>query len=677
MSPGSQTITATDSTTGQPFSGISGVSNTIVSRGLIVTSLTPTPAGFVSTFDKPFVASNINLYDSTGGGGIDDVVLTGPNAPQVSIHGSLIISANDQTITFVKTSNFTSANFNPGTGLLSAGTYTVTFRSATNGFVDSLNGPLDGANNGNPAGSNYTATFVVTTPPVVVAIPDFARGPDSVDTINLPNTSTSGIPLNVSVGNGITSGKFTLQYNPALLSITGAAANTSLTGAILSLEPILTAGTAILDFSSPTALTQTAFLRLGGLTATVPASANSLYRSKALLHWSGVTLNGGSISAKGGDAVEVVAYFGDASGTANGSLSGGDAADISAVATGSSTNTSLGTLAGFGAFPLADPVIVADLNNDGLVDASDVTLLNSVLSGTVRAQIPAVPTNVPITVYGPDPVLSLPPALAASPGGTVVVPVNIDTARPADSTGMTEAVLALRYNPQYFTVSAADVQLGSLPIAGNGWQLTTMINSQTGQIGVDIYSADPIQTTGGGSLVTVTLHVRDDLSAPAVALSLAGQVNPTGQRTFTTMVADGQGPLVLHDAGVQTLVRNDHTAVGIAASIGNGGELMMESAGRPFALTPNIEHLPLAENSTAFEALEWQSDWLKTTDTTENLTPDSGQLDDALAQWIPTEPALPAAGTGDVQNGSPMADDNGDSDGLTTLSATTKTSTLR
>ncbi len=446
----------------------------------------------------------------------------------------------------MKTSNFTGAGFNPGTGVLSAGTYTVTFRSAASGFVDSLNGPLDGANNGNPAGSNYTATFVVTTPPVVVAIPPFARGPDSVDTIDMPNSATTGIPLNVSVGSGITSGKFTLQYNSALLSITAAFANTSLSGASLSLDAASTAGTAILDFSSPTALTQAGALRLGGLTATVPATANSLYRSKALLHWSGVTLNGGAINAEGGDAVEVVAYFGDASGTANGALSGGDASDISAVATGTSTNATLGTLGGFSAFPLADPVIVADLNNDGLVDASDVTLLNSVLSGTPRTQIPTIPTNVTITAYGPDPALSLPAALQATPGGTVVVPVDIDTARPAGSMGATEAILALEYNPQVFSVTPADVQFGSL--TASGWQLTTMVNAQTGEIGIDIFSNSPIQTTLGGSLVSITMHVRDTAPAGSTGLTLVNQVNPTGQRVFTTTVSDGNGAFVLHTA---------------------------------------------------------------------------------------------------------------------------------
>ena len=49
-----------------------------------------------------------------------------------------------------------------------------------------------------------------------------------------------------------------------------------------------------------------------------------------------------------------------------------------------------------------------------------------------------------------------------------------------------------------FTVSAADVQLGSLTA---GWQLTTLVNAQTGEIGIDLFSSTPIQTTASGSLV--------------------------------------------------------------------------------------------------------------------------------------------------------------------------------
>ncbi len=593
-SPGSQTITATDTTA----SSLTGTSNGIVSRGLTVASLTPTSTGFVATFDKPFNPTLLDLYDASIGGGIDDVLLTGPNAPQISFHGSLIISPNDQTITFVKTSNFTGPNFNPSTGVLAAGTYTVTFRSGSTGFVDSFNGPLDGADNGNPAGSNYVATFVVSAPPVVVGIPAFARGPDSVDAINLPNSATTGIPLNLSVGSGVTSGTFTLTYNAALLSISGAAVNTSLPGASLSLDAASTPGTAILDFTSPTALTaSTAPVRLGGLVATVPNSAASLYKSKALLHWSSVTLNGGAIAAVGDDSVEVVAYFGDASGSANGSLSGGDASDISAVATGMSTNSALGTLAGFSAFPLADPVIIADLNNDGLVDASDVTLLNSVLAGTSRPQIPTIPTNVPITAYGPDPALSLPTNLPATPGAKVIVPVNIDTAHPFGSTGAVEAILALQYNPQVLTVSPADVQLGSLTA---GWQLTTMVNPQTGEIGIDIFSTSPIQTTAGGSLVTITVGSGQwavgSSAESAVGLSpiwLVNQVDPTGHRVFTTTVADSQGAFVLHFNSGQAAEKSGQWAVD-SGQLENSGQCAIGSG----QLTQNKTTLALGETAS-------------------------------------------------------------------------------
>ena len=45
----------------------------------------------------------------------------------------------------------------------------------------------------------------------------------------------------------------------------------------------------------------------------------------------------------------------------------------------------------------------------------------------------------------------------------MTVPVNIDTARPAGSSGLMEATLALRYNPQVFSVTAADIKLGTVP----------------------------------------------------------------------------------------------------------------------------------------------------------------------------------------------------------------------
>ena len=73
---GTQIITAADAGTAT----ITGSSSAIAMRGLTVTGLTPTPTGFVAVFDKPLNPTLLDLYESSTGGGIDDVLLTGPGA---------------------------------------------------------------------------------------------------------------------------------------------------------------------------------------------------------------------------------------------------------------------------------------------------------------------------------------------------------------------------------------------------------------------------------------------------------------------------------------------------------------------------------------------------------------------------------------------------------------------
>jgi hypothetical protein len=90
------------------------------------------------------------------------------------------------------------------------------------------------------------------------------------------------------------------------------------------------------------------------------------------------------------------------------------------------------------------------------------------------------------------------------------------------------------------------VQLGTLPSAAAGWELQTAVNALTGEIGIDLFSSTPLQTTAAGSLVTITLHVRETAPAGSSEVTLVNQVNPTGQRNFHTEVADDQGALVLH-----------------------------------------------------------------------------------------------------------------------------------
>ena len=79
-----------------------------------------------------------------------------------------------------------------------------------------------------------------------------------------------------------------------------------------------------------------------------------------------------------------------------------------------------------------------------------------------------------------------------------------------------------------------------------------MVNTQTGEIGIDIFGSSPIQTTASGSLVLISLHVRETAPVGSTGLTLVNQVNPTGQRAFVTTMGDSQGALLLHQADTAT-----------------------------------------------------------------------------------------------------------------------------
>jgi FG-GAP-like repeat len=193
--PGSQTLTVTDTDGGD-----TGTSGPIVTRGLVVTSFTPTPSGFVVTFNQPFDPSSVLMY--TTGTTPDDIILATAGS-QVSVRGSVLIDPTDTSITFVKTDSITSAGtFNPANGLLAAGTYTVTLRSLTaggNGFEDALGNPLDGTDSGGTA--NYTTTFTVKPTQVAVGVPDFARAFSNTDALFFSSSLTNSATFNLSYTN--------------------------------------------------------------------------------------------------------------------------------------------------------------------------------------------------------------------------------------------------------------------------------------------------------------------------------------------------------------------------------------------------------------------------------------------------------------------------------------------
>ncbi len=116
---------------------------------------------------------------------------------------------------------------------------------------------------------------------------------------------------------------------------------------------------------------------------------------------------------------------------------------------------------------------------------------------------------------------------------------------------MTEATLALVYNPQVLSVSAADIHLGSIPLSGTGWKLVSVVDATTGQIGIDLYSTTPIADATAGSLVTITFQVNRKATPGQAPIELVASnaANPDGLGMLRTEVDDKQGALCV-DTGV-------------------------------------------------------------------------------------------------------------------------------
>jgi hypothetical protein len=526
---------------------------------------------------------------------------------------------------------FTLSYTNPTT--LATGTATVTFsttattlrsnlQSALNSLsqISTTNGAPNAAvvviNDSAAAGANVQVTFqnglstaiseLLTSPTEGVSI-----APANINVVNsIPGT---GIPIALSNGLGVTSGSFTLQYNPEMLDISGAVSK--INGASFSVNTTInnaTSATTVISLSSPTAISLTSGpITMGSLLASVPLTATSSYGAKQLLHFSAVQLSGtaGPITVTNQDGIQVAAFFGNVSGS-GGPLS---LSDVNAITTIASLvpSTTAQTIPGFSAFPNLDPVIVGDvaLQNLGFVNSTDASVINQELV-LPRNSIPFVPTGLPLVISGPDPTLTVGTVLWSANSQTVAVPVNIDTARPQGSSGMTDAVLALSYDPRIFTVSPADVHLGSIALDGSNWKLQAQVNAQTGLIGVELFSSNPIQDTSGGSLVTIAMHPRSGpLSEPGASaadatssatLTILPFADPSGgNRIYQTQVSDAQGAFVLTVVPNSPFVERSQSAAELQApsSLGSIAEPAIPASASAEASLSSALRSPTADQT--------------------------------------------------------------------------------
>lgn len=352
-----------------------------------IDAFTPTSSGFVAELSAEIRQSQLNLYDTQSQAlGAADVTLTGTTTGNV--RGSLVVEGT--RLTFIATG-----------GALPTDTYTATLRSASNAIVDDALGELlDGEFNGTfPSGNgvpggDFNFTFSVNANPLVVSIPDFARGPEQ--SVLVPATGSgvalpAGLPIRLSDANGVSSLTMRITYNPDLLTITGAErgpdapqgsqvqANVTVPGeitvAFFALDPMSSGAADIIH-----------------LTASVPESAT--YGATQIIDIAFLEVNAGAIQATADDALHVVAYPGDAN--ANRRYDAEDARLIaraglgldSGFVTPTPTTTATTNLL----YPIVDAVIIGDVTGvDGLspLDASDVL---RVVVGLPTPNIPAIPT---------------------------------------------------------------------------------------------------------------------------------------------------------------------------------------------------------------------------------------------------------------------------------------------
>ena len=302
--------------------------------------LTATSSGFTVRLSQELNLNKLNLYrgiDSNAS--ISDLQLVGESTGDIA--GSLV--AQDDTLTFIKTD-----------GVLAPDDYTLTLFSRSNGFVSNtgelLDGDLDGI-----AGDNFVTQFTVEdTEQKVISLDDFSKG---IRQINSPLNNDIAISLND--GAEVTAVDFTLTYDPAILAIEDIILNLAIADDwTITTEDLTSPGTVRVSLSGTTSL-ESGEIELVQLQAIAPETATN--GGSGVLTLEEVSLNNGEIAAIGDTAYQQVAYIGDTNNDLN--YTDTDVYNISLLATGISD--------GLTAFDLTNPLIIADINGDGVISAFD------------------------------------------------------------------------------------------------------------------------------------------------------------------------------------------------------------------------------------------------------------------------------------------------------------------
>ena len=490
--PGDYTVLAT--ATDEDGSYSTSTTVTVLPGTLKVSALTATATGFQVRFNRGFVPGEINLFDSSFyNRGAADIALR--DAAGRNVAGSVVLDDDHQGLTFVRTG-----------GLLANGSYTVTLDSRSNAFATAQGGLLDGNRDGT-AGDHFSGSFSIAGSGAVLRIGEFARGPGQA--VDVPATA-AGVPITISGATGAQQVDFTLAYDPALLAITGVSGGAGIPSGSTVSADFSTPGEVRITLSLGSAL-GAGSLELVRLSANVPGSAP--YGAKQVLDLRDISLDTGA-AVRDDDGLHLAAYLGDTSGNAKYST-----LDVQRI-----QRAVLRMDSGFGAYPLIDPVVVADINGNGALSSLDAQRVLSEVMGLDRAEIPAIPQGMTLTFSGPDPVVSA-ASVAGAPGETVVVPITLDTAA-----GLESVEITLLYPAD--SLQLLDVRLGGLT---QDFQYFVKDTSVPGRIAIDMARMSTM-AGGAGTLVELEFRVADDAQG-----SLAIDLQATAlNETRLTLNAESQ-----------------------------------------------------------------------------------------------------------------------------------------
>jgi hypothetical protein len=348
------------------FAGLDDIGWEVIGPILQPVALFTDISGIDIEMNAGFQESLINLYDTQAAGlGLPDVTVVGQATGPV--RGSLVMDAIGGLLRFAKTG-----------GPFAPDTYTVTLRSAADGFKDRDGALLDGDGDGIPGG-NWVMNFVSDPVPAqVITLADFARGPGQP--VDVPATATN-LPIRLLDGAGVTKVEVTFAYDPELLSLVAFGIPVELPfGTQLSLQGTndwtrltLTLGEAL--SAGPANLID--------VIADIPVTAP--YGATGFLLLEDVTINDVDVG-EADSAVFVVGYFGDTTG--NGNLTASDAARILRV----TTLLDSGFVGTGGAYRFADPALIADITANGILSSTDAT---RVLQEAVNIDVPEIPPIPP------------------------------------------------------------------------------------------------------------------------------------------------------------------------------------------------------------------------------------------------------------------------------------------